>query len=192
MAGERIKTRMKTKNNIANIEQFQHICCGCGACEEACPVHAITMQLDSEGFLYPCVSDACISCGKCKRVCQLYERPPQAQKGRHLVWCYTKDEDIRKGSSSGGFFWEVASKILASGGAVYGAATDSDLSVSHRCAENERELGALTRSKYVQSRLQGCFSEIGTRLEKGQTVLFVGTPCQVAAAKTFLGETRVG
>ena len=28
-------------------------CCGCGACADACPVQAIRMVPDREGFLYP-------------------------------------------------------------------------------------------------------------------------------------------
>ena len=28
-------------------------CCGCGACVQACPKKAITMQEDSDGFLFP-------------------------------------------------------------------------------------------------------------------------------------------
>lgn len=45
-------------------------CCGCTACFCACPVHAISMEIDEEGFLYPCVDAAvCIKCYKCMRVC---------------------------------------------------------------------------------------------------------------------------
>ena len=45
-------------------------CCGCTACAEVCPVHAINMKVDEEGFSYPYVEkDKCIHCGKCDRVC---------------------------------------------------------------------------------------------------------------------------
>ena len=30
-------------------------CCGCEACFQVCPVGAINMKRDSEGFLYPIV-----------------------------------------------------------------------------------------------------------------------------------------
>jgi MinD superfamily P-loop ATPase len=37
-------------------------CCGRHACASICAHHAITMQADAEGFLYPTVNkDACIS-----------------------------------------------------------------------------------------------------------------------------------
>ncbi len=31
----------------------REICCGCGACENACPEGIISMCADSEGFVYP-------------------------------------------------------------------------------------------------------------------------------------------
>ena len=30
-------------------------CCGCTACVHICPVKCITMQEDTEGFLYPVI-----------------------------------------------------------------------------------------------------------------------------------------
>ena len=45
-------------------------CCGCTACEFACPKGAISMEPDEEGFLYPVVDAArCIRCGRCERAC---------------------------------------------------------------------------------------------------------------------------
>ena len=55
-------------------------CCGCSACYAVCPVHAITMEPDSEGFLYPVVdADKCICCHKCIRVCAF--KKDQERKG---------------------------------------------------------------------------------------------------------------
>lgn len=45
-------------------------CCGCTACSAICPVGAITMEDDEEGFLYPVVdAKLCIYCHACERVC---------------------------------------------------------------------------------------------------------------------------
>lgn len=45
-------------------------CCGCTACWAICPVNAIEMRTDEEGFLYPVVDAAkCIRCYKCLSVC---------------------------------------------------------------------------------------------------------------------------
>ena len=45
-------------------------CTGCSACCDICPVNAITMQSNNEGFLYPNINeDICIKCGKCMKIC---------------------------------------------------------------------------------------------------------------------------
>ena len=46
-------------------------CCGCSACYAICPVEAITMEPDVEGFLYPSVNaEKCIRCYSCIGVCR--------------------------------------------------------------------------------------------------------------------------
>lgn len=45
-------------------------CCGCAACGAVCPVNAIFMLPDEEGFLYPVVdAGLCIGCHRCLKVC---------------------------------------------------------------------------------------------------------------------------
>lgn len=45
-------------------------CCGCSACFAVCPVDAIYMKEDEEGFLYPYINNqVCIGCKKCLHVC---------------------------------------------------------------------------------------------------------------------------
>ena len=45
-------------------------CCGCTACYAVCPVKAIKMVADSEGFEYPIINkDKCIKCHKCVKIC---------------------------------------------------------------------------------------------------------------------------
>lgn len=45
-------------------------CCGCSACKEVCPVGAICMVSDEEGFWYPKVNkNKCIRCYRCLKVC---------------------------------------------------------------------------------------------------------------------------
>lgn len=58
-------------------EKGQHVifskkeeCCGCSACYSACPVNAIFLKKDREGFFYPIVdTQKCVNCGVCKKVC---------------------------------------------------------------------------------------------------------------------------
>lgn len=45
-------------------------CCGCSACYAICPVGAIMMLPDDEGFLYPTVDEEkCVKCYRCLSVC---------------------------------------------------------------------------------------------------------------------------
>ena len=45
-------------------------CCGCSACYAICPVNAIFMEPDEEGFLYPIVDEEkCVRCYKCISIC---------------------------------------------------------------------------------------------------------------------------
>lgn len=53
----------------------KNTCCGCSACYAVCPVQAITMQPDEEGFLYPIVDPkTCIHCYRCEKVCPFKKR----------------------------------------------------------------------------------------------------------------------
>jgi len=53
-------------------------CCGCTACYAICPVDAVSMEPDEEGFDYPTVnSDKCIRCYMCLKVCPIKEAKRQ-------------------------------------------------------------------------------------------------------------------
>ena len=99
---------------------------------------------------------------------------------------YSKDEAMRKQSSSGGIFTEVAKTILENGGVIFGAAYNEQFEVVHICADSEGELAKLRGAKYAQSDLRGIFADVKTILDKGQQVLFSGTPCQVGGLKSYL------
>lgn len=47
-------------------------CSGCSACYAACPIGAISMEEDEEGFLYPVVdAKLCVKCYKCVQSCPI-------------------------------------------------------------------------------------------------------------------------
>ena len=45
-------------------------CSGCAACYVICPVNAISMEPDEEGFDYPVLDEQkCLKCHRCVNVC---------------------------------------------------------------------------------------------------------------------------
>ena len=55
--------------------QRKEECCGCTACYAVCPVGAIQMAADDEGFLYPGIDvEKCVCCRKCLGVCPIKKR----------------------------------------------------------------------------------------------------------------------
>lgn len=72
--------RRDSQKRLPVLYRKKEECCGCTACCAACPVQAIEMRPDQEGFLYPAVmADRCINCYKCEKVCAF--KAGQIEKG---------------------------------------------------------------------------------------------------------------
>lgn len=166
-------------------------CCGCGACVNVCPQKAIDMKEDECGFLYPRVDKKkCVGCKLCKKVCEYQNKMPQKQPVKVFA-AVNKNESQLMNSASGGVFAAMAKLILESGGVVFGAALDfkNGHAIPHHIfIENEEELHRLQGSKYVQSSIGNTYVQAKKFLEQGRSVLFSGTPCQVAGLYGFLNK----
>lgn len=163
-------------------------CCGCEACVQICPTGCISLKEDGEGFLFPQVDvKKCINCSKCDSVCPILNKID----AQPVSTCYayrTKNEELLKRTSSGGFFSYAAEKVLANRGVVFGAAFNDRNEVEHQFIESIEDLDRLRRSKYVQSRIGTSFIDCKRFLHDGRQVLFCGTPCQIKALNLFLGK----
>ena len=96
------------------------------------------------------------------------------------LYGYTKQDNIRRKSSSGGLFYELSQVILEDGGVVFGACYDKEMhQVVHKSTE-ETSIENMLKSKYVESKLGDTYKKIETYLKDGKKVLFCGTPCQAA------------
>ncbi len=163
-------------------------CVGCGACISTCPVGCLQMAADAQGFTYPAIAHAdCIDCYKCQKVCPV-QFPFTKQLPLECVGVKHREEKIRSESSSGGVFTALASNILKRNGVVYGAAWGEDWSVHHIRVTCQDNISRLRGAKYAQSRIAETYQWARADLEKGASVLFSGTPCQIAGLKSFLGK----
>lgn len=166
-----------------------YFCTGCGACVNSCKAGAIELRPDFQGFLKPQIDAAkCIGCNRCVEVCPsayLHENDHFTEPDCYAAWA---QDDIRRDSSSGGVFTVLAQSILSKGGVVFGAAWTKDFYLEHIGIRDTEELPKLRHSKYVQSNTKDTFRQVKEILECGNPVLYVGTPCQIAGLRSFLGK----
>lgn len=171
---------------------FKEDCCGCGACASVCPVDAIVMRKDRNGFPFPHVNaEKCISCNLCTRTCpHLNEEMTRKEKQEDIsTWLYASpDEKAKRRSSSGAAFYNLAMAILQQGGVVCGCAWDENLQgARHIAIDTIEELPRLQGSKYMQSIMDvSLYREIEKSLNDNQQVLFSGTPCQCEAVYHYV------
>lgn len=165
-------------------------CTGCWACYNSCPTHAIKMIENTEGFLFPIIDEkCCVKCGVCEKTCPALN-PPSFNDESAIVYAgWNKDNETRIDSSSGGLFDPVARRILKMDGVVYGAAwVDSISDLRHVRVSVEDELIKLRKSKYLQSSIGNSYRLIKEDLLAGKTVLFSGTPCQIAGLNKYIPD----
>lgn len=163
-------------------------CTGCGLCAALCPKHCITMQAGNLGHLYPEIDQSvCVDCRLCKKNCpQLGDMEFRYPQKAYAAWA--KDDDDYKSSTSGGAASVFTHYILKNGGVVYGCVCRPGIRIEHVRVERMEDADKLKGSKYVQSNIVGVLPEIRNDVNSGRRVLFIGTPCQVAAVKRMFKE----
>ena len=166
-------------------------CCGCCACVDVCAHQAISLKTDIEGFWYPVVDEAeCVDCGLCNKVCPELNiadlKKNDYPQPAHTIAAINKKMSARWDSTSGGAFSALADAMYEEGGYVSGAIYNEDFSVRNFISNNPEDLKKLRSSKYLQSKAEGIYKEIRDLLRKGEKVLACGTPCQMAALRSFL------
>lgn len=166
------------------------LCCGCSACQSACPLSAITVIEDNRGFYRPNVDEAkCVQCGLCEATCPANGGiAEELKRGPLEVLAYKGTDQERAKSSSGAAFWALAQYALGKGGVVYGACFDDEFRVVQRRCVTEGEAQACRGSKYSQGFTGTTYGEVYEDLRQGRCVLYTGTPCQIAGLRSFLSK----
>lgn len=162
-------------------------CCGCMACIDICPKHAIKYSINEYGVSVPVIKqEICVDCGLCKKVC------PQIQHNMHdkpevCLAAYVKDSEKRANSASGGIGRAIYEYFLTSNDAVvFGVELADGVSpvYSHTCIINE--IAKYQGSKYVQPNSCGLYTNIATVLLAGKRALLISSPCVITAAYNYL------
>ena len=176
-----------------NVVQNRSLCCGCSSCEAVCPVGAIRMEVDGEGFWRARVNEEqCVSCGKCRQVCPFICRFQETDIKNGVLFSY-KTDDLKKrsSSSSGGAAADLAESRAFSGSAVLGARFDiaSHGPVHQLILPNQKErLVQFAGSKYMQSKVSPTLKQLVQLVKKDEPLTLFGTPCQIAGMRNLLGN----
>lgn len=171
---------------MRNVEIIKD-CCGCAACQFVCPVNAISMSQDREGFYVPTVSNNCVKCGKCLEVCTSFA-PMDGNRQLEAFAAFAFNNDLRRESTSGAIFPVIAKQIIDNTGAVVGATFDAENELYHTLVSSNEGLYKLMGSKYLQSNMEAAYTQMEEHLKMGKPVFFVGTPCQVVGVKRALQQ----
>ena len=161
-------------------------CSGCQACKNICPKQCITMKYDEYGVAYPSIDQSsCVDCKACEKVCPV-NQPVEKRKAVRAYAAWHNDLTTRRRSASGGAAMAMYETMIEQGGVCFGTKFDPDLSLRIQSAETLEEVHAFRASKYVQASVENSFRQAKDYLQDGRSVLYIGTPCQIAGLKNYL------
>ena len=184
---------MKERKPAINKIPPRH-CAGCFGCYNSCPHDAIKMELDKNGFYIPIILvGKCKNCGICQEHCPVLKKIDSKNKFKDPLFYAGKSTNrkIRMMSSSGGIFPEIAKYVLKNNGVVFGVSWNNNLKLKHIKIKNFDGIIKIIGSKYIQSNVGNTYKEVLKEIHRDKNVLFVGTPCQIAALKTFTNSDNL-
>lgn len=152
-----------------------------------CPHKAIFMQPDKHGELHPVVDMVnCVDCGLCINRCPVNQNVERLEP-RQCLAVWEKSLNDRKISASGGVAAALYRTVVSMyNGIGYGVGWGDDLLAHFIRVDEMSHLDTLKGSKYVQAIVDNIYGQVKMDLEEKRTVLFIGTPCQIAALKNYL------
>ncbi len=163
-------------------------CTGCFACMNVCPKNAISAVEGEYGKTVPEIdTKKCVNCGLCRKACPVINKP-ELRKPMSCLAAWTKVQEDREKSTSGGIAAALYRAVMKSGGVIFGCDYGKNLTPEIRKAESEDDIRVFRGSKYVQSFTGMSYREVREQLKAGRKVLYIGTPCQVSGLQAFLGK----
>lgn len=166
-------------------------CTGCAACSDVCPTNSISFV--EEGIhSFPSINkETCISCGKCMNACQVLKPlniQPQIEQKFYCAW--NNNLTDRRASTSGGAGSAMANDAKEKGYYVCGAGFDQQWHLRHISSQKQSDIDSFRGSKYLKSDTYGSLKEVAQLIDRGEKVLFTGTPCQCDAVERVVPQSR--
>ena len=155
------------------------------ACADKCKFNAISVQDNITEYCAIIDETKCVNCGACTSVCQ---KNNSVELKKPIYWKqgWAIEDEVRKNSSSGGAATAIALEFIKNEGMVC-SCIFKDGEFKFALAERREEIAQFCGSKYVKSNPIGIYEKIYKNLKCGKNVLFIGLPCQIAAAKRYIG-----
>lgn len=181
-------SRVSQPETKKHVTEQNALCCGCGACAEACPVKAIRIEMNGSGFRTAQVNESlCIRCGRCLSVCPFCTETRSVPAESAALYSFkASSRELLQSSSSGGAAFALSKTLLREGYRIAGCVYNRQKQCAeHILISSEAELPALQGSKYIQSSFAPALAQI--RAYPGPVAVF-GTPCQIAGARRLLAD----
>lgn len=166
---------------------MQHLCehkdcCGCLSCYYSCKFKAITLVSDNCGFIYPSIDkNKCINCGACDRNCPIIKKqiinPVKRAIGARWIDKYSVSK-----STSGGVATYFAKKFINASNIVYGVSCNGEL-VKYDRVTDLKGVFEIRGTKYTEPQ-KNFWKMLSKDIKNNRTILFIGTPCTIAAVKS--------
>ncbi len=172
------------------IDIVKEKCVGCQACVMKCPKAAIIMKV-KDGFKYPEINkEKCINCNLCEKLCPAINDTVIRNIGYPNVYAaWSKNTQIRRLCTSGGVCYELSKYIIESGGYVAGVVWSDNYRNAHYILSNAlKDIEKFKQTKYFQPEMDDIYRKVKEVLDKGDTVLYIGSSCTNDALKRYLGR----
>ncbi|MGU9283456.1 Coenzyme F420 hydrogenase/dehydrogenase, beta subunit C-terminal domain [Clostridium perfringens] len=176
---------------MKNVDQIlNNNCTGCGGCSNICPVSAIKIIRDENGFFSPNINNKCIKCGLCVEVCYkaLEEENGWDIKASKGYLSYSLNDDVRYRASSGGIGEELCKFALENGYKVCGVIYDYEKNIAkHIVTDRLEDIERIVGSKYIPSYTEDAFKS----LDVTKKYIIIGTPCQIYSIRKFMQYKKI-
>lgn len=194
---------LKMGNNI-NKTLHNDLCTGCGVCEGACLLDAITTVVEKGNFRPKIDSSKCKNCGRCIKACpglgvglvclaDKYQSETTCHNkmvGRYekCFTGYSNDFEVRYHSASGGMvsqflIWLLENKKI-DGAVVTRFDQENSLLVKTFIATTREDIIAARSSKYAPVTLNRAVQDI--KAASGSRYVIVGLPCHIQGLRKLM------